>query len=1549
MKLKLLKLIRLFHLIDKEKYNEKRQIEIVKKSPLFDRKWYLAQNPDVKSKKMGAAKHYVKKGWKEGRNPSQEFDGNEYLAEFPELREKNWCPLFHYMLQNPHLLPKTSLLEEILNKIDKITNRYNGKSKDYILIAKSKYFNKRWYLKTYPDVKKSGMDPIEHYLKYGWKDGRNPSKLFNGEEYFNIYEDVKKAKINPLLHYEKFGKKENRLHQVKKDVPISMFVIKFFDFMQLFRKSNDVKRVLLISHEFTYTGAPLSLLKAAQCLSEMGYELKILSLKDGELRKEFSKYGKVIISKNFNKDILFASDCDFVIVNTLVCYCEYSIFFNLLPTVWWIREPSSMLDRYRYKYIEPILRDAQNLYTMSEYSRSEFLKYNSDIKVIKHGFDDEYRDKQIDVNKLAFAVIGSVDIRKGQDVLADAIRMIPIEKRRKAKFYIVGQQHNKKYCDALCKDIEDVLQFIEPISNLKDMISFYENISCAVIPSREEPTSRIAIEAMMMGRPVIMSNKVGAQYLLEEGKNGYMFENENSEQLARIIEDIIDNPDKLKNMSEEARKAYLQNNSIEVYKHNLKNMINNVFMSEKKEVKILVHLHLYYHDQLDYFIKKLKNITGNYDLYVTVVNLEEKVVEKLKQFKSDVKILKVANRGYDIWPFWNILQQVNLDDYFAVLKIHTKNCRDTIWMKEGIPYTGFDWRNDLIDPLIGNKFLFRNCINKLKKSNCGMVYSKNLERTIENDTQKEITKKLCTLFKYDYFKSPFACGTMFLIKSNCLSDFKNYKFMEGDFSAISLTGSVGTLAHSIETFFGIIVVNKGMYSIGVHNIRTKIKDLKRKFNKLFKKRTKRYSNDVTYIKKSQYFNKKWYLKEYPDVKNAKVDPAKHYMKHGWKEGRNPSLYFNTKWYLERYKDVKNANINPLLHYERNGKYEGRSASNTNLKPLNIFNYPMWLKRQVNILSHKKDCKNNLPIIVSLTTYPARIYAVIETINSIFRQTHQPDKIILWLTYEEFPKQEKELPKELLELKKNGLLIGWCHNLRSYNKLLPSLKKYPNALHITVDDDIIYKPTLIEKLYESYLKYPKDIHCHRITKFYYNGGYKTSVGGREYYENGSFLNKLTGVGGVLYPVGCFYKDIFNVDLIKKLAPTNDDQWFWFQSVLNGVKTRVVDDADPTLDYVEGSQETGLYLENDNGANLFWRDFKCLMEYYPQVDKIFKKELKRRKNEKFFDVISSYILLPYNYLFYVNYEIKQKRLPAKNYKYYSELSPDLYPIELKEWYKKMTGYELNLDNPKTFNEKIQWLKLYDSTPKKTKLADKYLVRKWVKSQIGEKYLISLLGVYDKFEDINFDKLPERFVIKCNHGSGWNIIVKDKSKLNLKDVKQKLDSWMNTNFAFQFGFELHYRDMKPKIIIEEFVSNDCQVLYDYKFWCFNGEVKYMQFRDDFSSNLKMVFYDMDWNKQYFYYDHPLYDEELEKPYNLYEMKRIATKLCKGFSFVCVDLYRLNDGKIKFGEMTFTRSSGIGKWNDDKINQKLGDLIKLPNTKYNLFTKQYEILKKTKKKRKQ
>lgn len=286
-----------------------------------------------------------------------------------------------------------------------------------------------------------------------------------------------------------------------------------------------------------------------------------------------------------------------------------------------------------------------------------------------------------------------------------------------------------------------------------------------------------------------------------------------------------------------------------------------------------------------------------------------------------------------------------------------------------------------------------------------------------------------------------------------------------------------------------------------------------------------------------------------------------------------------------------------------------------------------------------------------------------------------------------------------------------------------------------------------------------------------------------------------------------------------------------------------------------------------------------------------------------------------------EIKREK-----HDYYKSVLPARYKEELANWFMEKTGEKLELENPVTFNQKIQWLKIYDSTPLKTQLADKYLVRDFVRDKIGENYLVKLLGVWDDFDDIDFSAMPQKFVLKANHGCQFNYIVTDKSKFNSTDARRTFAKWLSFNYAFGNGIEPHYHNIKPRIIAEEYLENN-DGLDDYKFWCFDGEPKFVQFLTDRNKDaLKMVFYDTEWNRQEFVYNNPQLDREVPKPDNLEEMLRIARILSQGFCHVRVDLYRLNDGTLKFGEMTFTSASGAPRWDPPEWNEKMGSFITLP-----------------------
>ena len=224
----------------------------------------------------------------------------------------------------------------------------------------------------------------------------------------------------------------------------------------------------------------------------------------------------------------------------------------------------------------------------------------------------------------------------------------------------------------------------------------------------------------------------------------------------------------------------------------------------------------------------------------------------------------------------------------------------------------------------------------------------------------------------------------------------------------------------------------------------------------------------------------------------------------------------------------------------------------------------------------------------------------------------------------------------------------------------------------------------------------------------------------------------------------------------------------------------------------------------------------------------------------------------------------------------------------------------------------------------------MREWVKEKIGEECLIPLLGVWDRFDAIDFDKLPDKFMLKVNHGAGWNIAVQDKSKFDKADAKRKMESWLKLNYCYLMGgLDVQYIHIKPRIIAEKFIENDGGDLYDYKIFCFNGEPKIILHIEERYTDKeeRMFFLDTDWNQLPFNINVPLeLDADLPRPANLEKMLDIARTLSQGYTAVRVDLYSLNDGSIKFGEMTFTTESGISRWHPESANDFMGSLIHLP-----------------------
>lgn len=262
--------------------------------------------------------------------------------------------------------------------------------------------------------------------------------------------------------------------------------------------------------------------------------------------------------------------------------------------------------------------------------------------------------------------------------------------------------------------------------------------------------------------------------------------------------------------------------------------------------------------------------------------------------------------------------------------------------------------------------------------------------------------------------------------------------------------------------------------------------------------------------------------------------------------------------------------------------------------------------------------------------------------------------------------------------------------------------------------------------------------------------------------------------------------------------------------------------------------------------------------------------------------------------------------------------------KQFYHAM-GYELDLQHPKTFNEKLQWLKIHNRKPEYTMMVDKYAVRQYIADTIGEEYLIPLLGVWDDPEQIDFDALPQQFVLKCNHNSGLGMcICKDKSRLDFKKVKQELKKGLRQDYYLACR-EWPYKDVKRKIVCEQYMEDaSSQELLDYKFMCFNGKVECIfTCTDRFSPDgLKVTFFDCDWNQLPFERHYPASRTPIAPPKNLRKMIELSEILSENHPFLRVDFYEIA-GKIYFGELTFFPGSGYEEFSPFEADEQLGKLI--------------------------
>lgn len=375
-----------------------------------------------------------------------------------------------------------------------------------------------------------------------------------------------------------------------------------------------------------------------------------------------------------------------------------------------------------------------------------------------------------------------------------------------------------------------------------------------------------------------------------------------------------------------------------------------------------------------------------------------------------------------------------------------------------------------------------------------------------------------------------------------------------------------------------------------------------------------YVNLLAYkkIKDMKLFDEVYYKKTYDY--NLDIDPLLHFIYKGYEENKQPNKNFNPLQYKHSDEKIEESTLNPLVYFVTEGIHEGNIKINNDFKEIEHINkYDIDEELKTFTDRGVKKSKRKPRIIVSLTSIPERMYDVHYTLYSLLNQQVKPDKVILWLSNEDFPNGELDLPKEVLALQRNGLSLRFCDDLKSYKKIIPALETYPNDIIVTADDDIYYPPNWLKILYEDYRRNENDIIAHRVHRISVDDkGMVDDYNTWELNEKGddySFLNFATGAGGVLYPPKCFYKDILNKEMFMNKCKYSDDIWLWAMAVLNHKKIKTPKTRLNSLVYTNPAREKNLINERNLSTLNVTKGYNNtqmsnIIKEYPQILDIIK---------------------------------------------------------------------------------------------------------------------------------------------------------------------------------------------------------------------------------------------------------------------------------------------------------------------------------------------------------
>ncbi|MCR4762130.1 MAG: glycosyltransferase [Lachnospiraceae bacterium] len=931
--------------------------------------------------------------------------------------------------------------------------------------------------------------------------------------------------------------------------------------------------ILLISHELTYSGAPAALLRMARSLIALKYPVDVWSLSDGEYRKEFESAGIPVRIMPYpdcsTAEMLLAlQPYQLVIANTIFCAPIANLAKQYVPTVLFLREAMNLPDLLTKNFIpREVIEQADRIACVSEYARSfiESTYHPANITVLQDYVEDEY--DSIDTKaastvhtRIRFLISGTLEQRKGQAFALETFLSLPEPLRSRAELHMIGRkpQWSKEYWSNLPLDVDGIYEH-EEITDRIRLLQFYSSMDVVLIPSTDESLSLVALEAAMLGKAVILSDHVGAMSLFSRED---IFPVGNRDALRSMMESYIKDPEKYIADGKKNRESYLLHASEKVYLSNLSQWINRQKSENAADTKTSVREIL---PQASIIVPEPPTASPQQPLISVVIpvyNAEPYIpscVAMLKQQTyTNYEILFIDDQSIDDTPD-RITRAAAGDSRFRVLPLSKKGGAGAA-------------RNRGIDEAHGKYIIFLDvddeyhpCLlekasARLEKTKADLV-TYDFWRIYADGKEKErvgIYRHGKSMPKDLFNYSDYPDRIMSIINPTPWNKMYSLAFIREKnlrFEELASTNDITFAAVSVVAASKITYIQDVLYGYHIANSGSITESKKADCNSLV---------SAVLSAKHQVEQLSYYCVIQKSAEKFVVDNLLYGFDHYIEDWSSPSA-------RQYYESVREVFLS--------GQYEEEDLSSVTDR-----------NRQLCYAIKERPYEEYLRLsghrlIVSLTSYPQRITAVPTVVDALLHQTHPADEIILWLSKEEFPEKEKNLPKELLELQNHpSFRVEWVsENLKSHKKYFYAFRKYPDSIVITVDDDLYFPEDLIDHLFISYLRFPSAVSARRVHLIAYETSgkiYPYELWPREtdvcIHESRHQL-LATGGAGALYPPGLLDLTLLDETLIREYSLDADDLWLKVMEIANHIPV-VLTDTNHPLQYIKDTQSTALAKKN-----------------------------------------------------------------------------------------------------------------------------------------------------------------------------------------------------------------------------------------------------------------------------------------------------------------------------------------------------------------------------------